>query len=128
MRIKHISWPATIFAGLLTLLSLAPARPADAATWTRWRAADMRHCGGKQPYVTFDGVKSVVTVSKDHYCVLYHSLAYADLSKDTFVVTFGKVSPWVSWDVRIKPSDGCDEWRKMLTGREAARTGCLYRA
>lgn len=84
--------------------------------WTKWRVSNMRYCGGKPPQVVFDGVKSIVSVSKDHPCTLSHTIAYADLKNDRFVLRLGKVSAGVTWRAYVITGESKPRRYQLISG------------
>ena len=131
MHIHRILCPTTLLAALLVLSSLAVALAGGSSTsearwWTRWRVGNMRYCGGKPDQVTFDGAKSVVSVAKGRHCTLAHTIRYTDLARDRFVLTMGKVSPGLRWEVRVSNATGARKWRTLMKGAGGGTHRALF--
>ena len=116
MRFNRIFRPITVFTLILCSFSIAHAATKPACGWTWWRVRDMRWCAGKPEQVKFDGKKSVISLSKDQPCTLVHDIRYTDLSRDSFVLRFGKVSPGVKWQVWVSSVGGDRKWHKLMSG------------
>ncbi len=119
MSLKPFVSVAAIGLAVLGLLAHAKAAGSEssAGAWIRWRVTNMRYCGGKPDRVVFDGKKSVVALSKDNPCVLAHTIRYADLDKDTFVLKLGKVSQGVSWEVTVVAPHSEKARRRLVSGK-----------
>lgn len=91
--------------------------PLELYSWAKWRVSNMRYCGGRPPQVVFDGTKSVVHLTIGRPCVLSHTIRYADLKRDFFVLRFGKVSSDVNWQISLITGSDKAQRHTLLSGK-----------
>ena len=108
---------------LFTIPSLAFAN--NDGHHTLWQVRDMIFCGGNPLNTKFDGNKSTVTIPGDNSALsLTHTIRYINLAKDDFILEFGKVSPWINWELHAVPAGNPRHARTLIKGTG----GGTYRA